>query len=170
MEIITQFIQFQHFITLIKSSSQFKTIENEKIWENLCITFKNNFYWELASMRNQSEGSIRCDKNLSWKNFNHNTSSNSIVGIYENRVVAYGSIVIENKIRGDIAGHIEDIVVDNSVRGKMVGVKLVKELVDIGKSKSCYRITLFCDKKLIKFYERNGFKVNNVIMKKYLND
>ena len=22
------------------------------------------------------------DKNLSWKNFNHNTSSNSIVGIY----------------------------------------------------------------------------------------
>ena len=92
------------------------------------------------------------------------------VGIYENRVVAYGSIVIENKIRGDIAGHIEDIVVDNSVRGKMVGVKLVKELVDIGKSKSCYRITLFCDKKLIKFYERNGFKVNNVIMKKYLND
>ena len=110
------------------------------------------------------------NKNLSWKNFNNNASSNSIVGIYENRVVAYGSIVIENKIRGDIAGHIEDIVVDNSVRGKMVGVKLVKELVDIGKSKSCYRITLFCDKKLVKFYERNGFKVNNVIMKKYLND
>ena len=74
------------------------------------------------------------DKNLSWKNFNHNTSSNSIVGIYENRVVAYGSIVIENKIRGDIAGHIEDIVVDSSVRGKMVGVKLVKELISIGKS------------------------------------
>ena len=68
MEIITQFIQFQHFITLIKSSSQFKTIENEKIWENLCITFKNNFYWELASMRNQSGGMIRCDKFLSWKN------------------------------------------------------------------------------------------------------
>ena len=68
MEIITQFIQFQHFITLIKSTPQFKTIENEKIWENLCITFKNNFYWELASMRNQSEGMIRCDKFLSWKN------------------------------------------------------------------------------------------------------
>ena len=68
MEIITRFIQFQHFITLIKSTPQFKTIENEKIWENLCITFKNNFYWELASMRNQSGGMIRCDKFLSWKN------------------------------------------------------------------------------------------------------
>ena len=110
------------------------------------------------------------DKDSSWRNFISNTSSNSIVGIYENRIVAYGSIVIENKIRGHIAGHIEDIVVDSSVRGKMVGVKLVKELISIGKSKSCYRITLFCDEELIKFYERNGFKVDNVIMKKYLND
>ena len=110
------------------------------------------------------------DYKKAWSDFSSNSSSNSIVAILKKKVVAYGSIVIENKIRGDIAGHIEDIVVDNSVRGKMVGVKLVKELVDIGKSKSCYRITLFCDKKLIKFYERNAFKVNNVIMKKYLND
>ncbi len=108
------------------------------------------------------------DKDVSWKNFTSNTGANSIVGLYENKIVAYGSIVIENKIRGDIAGHIEDIVVDTTVRGKMVGVKLVKELVNIGKSKGCYRITLFCDKKLIKFYERNGFKVNNVLMKCFL--
>ena len=110
------------------------------------------------------------DKDVSWKNFTSNTGANSIVGLYENKIVAYGSIVIENKIRGDIAGHIEDIVVDTTVRGKMVGVKLVKELVKIGKSKGCYRITLFCDEKLIKFYERNGFKVNNVMMKCFLED
>lgn len=108
------------------------------------------------------------DKDVSWKNFISNTGANSIVGLYENKIVAYGSIVIENKIRGDIAGHIEDIVVDTTVRGKMVGVKLVKELVNIGKSKGCYRITLFCDEKLIKFYERSGFKVNNVMMKCFL--
>ena len=108
------------------------------------------------------------DKDVSWKNFTSNTGANSIVGLYENKIVAYGSIVIENKIRGDIAGHIEDIVVDTTVRGKMVGVKLVKELVNIGKSNGCYRITLFCDEKLIKFYERNGFKVNNVMMKCFL--
>ena len=108
------------------------------------------------------------DKESSWKNFISNTSANSIVGIYEDKIVAYGSIIIENKVRGDIAGHIEDIVVDTTVRGKMVGVKLVKELVDIGKTKGCYRITLFCDEKLVKFYERNGFKVNNVMMKSFL--
>ncbi len=39
------------------------------------------------------------DKDSSWKNFTSNTSANSIVGIYEDKIVAYGSIVIENKIR-----------------------------------------------------------------------
>ncbi len=103
-----------------------------------------------------------------WENFKSNSSSNSIVGIYNDKVIAYGSIVIENKIRGDVAGHIEDIVVDTSMRGKMVGVKLINKLVNIGSKKGCYRITLFCEKKLIKFYERTGFKVNNVMMKKFL--
>ena len=107
--------------------------------------------------------------NDAWNRFISNSSSNSIVGILEDKVVAYGSIVVENKIRGEVAGHIEDIVVDDRVRGKMLGVKLVKELVEIGKSKGCYRITLFCDKKLIHFYERNGFEVNNIMMKKFLN-
>ena len=79
------------------------------------------------------------DKDSSWKNFTSNTSANSIVGIYEDKIVAYGSIVIENKIRGDIAGHIEDIVVDTSVRGKMVGVKLVKELVDNNRRKVFFK-------------------------------
>tara|TARA_A100001011_G_C13615390_1_gene557790 strand:- start:33 stop:458 length:426 start_codon:yes stop_codon:yes gene_type:complete len=106
--------------------------------------------------------------NDAWNRFISNSSSNSIVGIFEDKVVAYGSIVVENKIRGEVAGHIEDIVVDDRVRGMMLGVKLVKELVGIGKSKGCYRITLFCDKKLIQFYERNGFEVNNVMMKTYL--
>lgn len=108
------------------------------------------------------------DLETAWKNFKSNSSSNSIVGIYNDRVIAYGSIVIENKIRGDIAGHIEDIVVDDSMRGKMVGVKLINKLVNIGSEKGCYRITLFCEEKLIKFYERTGFKVNNVMMKKFL--
>ena len=108
------------------------------------------------------------DTETAWKNFKSNSSSNSIVGIYEDKVVAYGSIVIENKIRGDIAGHVEDIVVDKSMRGKMVGVKLINKLINIGTKKGCYRITLFCEEKLIKFYERTGFKVNNVMMKKFL--
>ena len=72
------------------------------------------------------------DYKKAWNNFSSNSSSNSIVGIHEKKIVAYGSIVIENKIRGQVAGHIEDIVVDRDVAGKMLGVKLVKKLIEIG--------------------------------------
>ena len=108
------------------------------------------------------------DYKKAWSDFSSNSSSNSIVAILKKKVVAYGSIVIENKIRGQVAGHIEDIVVDSEVSGKMLGVRLVKKLIEIGESKNCYRITLFCDKKLVSFYERSGFKVNNIMMKKFL--
>ena len=104
----------------------------------------------------------------SWNKFIQNNSSNSIVGIIDNKIIAYGSIIIENKIRGEVAGHIEDIVVDTEVRGKMIGVKLINELIEIGKKNNCYRITLFCKENLINFYSRSGFKVNSVSMKRYL--
>ena len=112
-------------------------------------------------------GSVQ--KQKAWDDFVSNSSSNSIVGIFNKKIVAYGSIVIENKIRGEVAGHIEDIVVDKEVRGKMVGVSLIRELIAIAQKKSCYRITLFCKEKLEKFYSRNGFKVDSILMKKYIN-
>ena len=108
------------------------------------------------------------DKDKAWSDFINNTSSNSVVGLYNNKIVAYGSVVIENKVRGEVAGHIEDIVVDSEVRGKMIGVSLIKELIKVAKNKGCYRITLFCEETLVNFYGRNGFEVNNVVMKKYL--
>jgi len=111
---------------------------------------------------------LAINQDEAWGNFKNNTSSNSLVGLYNNKIVAYGSLVVENKVRGEVAGHIEDIVVDTAVRGKMIGVLLIKELINIAKDKGCYRITLFCKETLIKFYARNGFEVNNVVMKKYL--
>ena len=108
------------------------------------------------------------DLDNSWDKFIQNNSSNSIVGIIDNKIIAYGSIIIENKIRGEVAGHIEDIVVDTEVRGKMIGVKLINELIEIAKKNNCYRITLFCKENLINFYSRSGFKVNSVSMKRYL--
>ena len=108
------------------------------------------------------------DKDKAWSDFINNTGSNSVVGLCNDKIVAYGSVVVENKVRGEVAGHIEDIVVDSEVRGKMIGVSLIKELIKVAKNKGCYRITLFCKETLVNFYSRNGFKVNNVVMKKYL--
>jgi len=126
----------------------------------------DDVYVLLNQLKELDQDSI--DKEKAWKNFLKNTSANSIVGILDEKIVAYGSVVIENKIRGEVAGHIEDIVVDKNVGKKMIGTYLVKELIEICKKKKCYRITLFCNEKLVNFYSRNGFKVNDVMMKKFL--
>ena len=126
---------------------------------------------EVCILLNQlKEQEVNLDEaEMIWEDFLENTSNNSIVGVDENDfVVAYGSCVIENKIRGEVAGHIEDIVVNKKMRGLNVGVDLISELVKSAKKRGCYRITLFCRKELINFYSKNGFKVNNVVMKKYL--
>ena len=77
---------------------------------------------------------------------------------------------VKNKIRGELAGHIEDIVVDTKMRGNDFGVSLINELVKIAKDKGCYRITLFCDEPLLNFYKKNGFNVKNseIALKKYI--
>ena len=110
------------------------------------------------------------DKEKCWQLFKTNTAVNSLVGVDGSKIVAYGSIVIENKIRGDISGHIEDIVVDTKARGRNIGTELIKHLIEIGEKKNCYRITLFCDETLIDFYSNNGFKVNNIAMKRYTHE
>ena len=108
------------------------------------------------------------DKESAWNSFNENKSTKSIVGVLDNEIVAYGSIVIENKIRGEVAGHIEDIVVDKNYRGRFIGENLIKELINIGKKNKCYRITLFCKEHLKNFYLRQGFEKSSINMKKYL--
>ena len=105
-----------------------------------------------------------------WNNFIQNNSSNSIVGLLDNKIIAYGSIIIENKIRGELAGHIEDIVVCESMRNKGIGIELINELIKIGKNKGCYRVTLLCDNNLSSFYEKNGFAKNGIAMKKRIHD
>ena len=136
---------------------KFRPVE-KKDWKN--VYFLLNQLTELL-------GTIR-NKKVCWDKFVSNNSNNAIVGVYNDQIIAYGSIVIENKIRGEVAGHIEDIVVDKKFRNKNIGVKLIEELVKIGDNKECYRITLTCDQSLISFYHKKGFKVDNIAMKRRL--
>lgn len=106
------------------------------------------------------------DKEKCWDLF-LSCSSESLVGVYKGKVIAYGSLVLEYKIRGGISGHIEDIVVSDEIRNKNVGTNLIKHLSEIGENKGCYRITLFCKEYLINFYSKNGFEVSNIAMKKF---
>jgi len=90
-----------------------------------------------------------------------------IVGLDGDKIIAFGSLVVENKIRGYLSGQIEDVVVDSSYRGKGVGEKLIEEISKKAKKIGCYRVSLFCKEELIPFYNKNGYEVNNIVMKKW---
>lgn len=103
------------------------------------------------------------DLDDAWTEFN----SIGIVGLDGDKVIAFGSLVVEHKIRGYLSGQIEDVVVDVSYRGKGVGEKLIDEINKKANKVGCYRVTLFCREELIPFYSKNGYKVNSVVMKKW---
>jgi len=93
-----------------------------------------------------------------------------IVGLDKGKIIAYGSLVIESKIRGYLSGQIEDVVVDSNYRGKGVGEKLVDEINKRAENIGCYRVSLFCKNELIPFYQKNGYEVNNIVMKKWFQE
>lgn len=76
------------------------------------------------------------------------------------KVIAAGTLFIEKKfIRNcGTCGHIEDIVVDSSQRGKNLGKILLKALKELAEQLGCYKIILDCEEGKVQFYEKCGFK------------
>ncbi|KAH7689307.1 glucosamine-phosphate N-acetyltransferase protein [Dioscorea alata] len=87
------------------------------------------------------------------------------------RVVATGSVFIEKKfIRGcSSVGHIEDVVVDAAARGRRLGQKIVKYLVEHVRANGCYKVILDCTPELRGYYESCGFVEKNIQMAIYFN-
>ncbi len=114
----------------------------------------------------------RTDSELAWKKFRNH----GLVVEYEdkdnganNKIIGFGCLVVEYKIRGYTSGHIEDVVIDEEWRGSGIGEKLIRALCEKAEEQNCYRVSLFCREELIPFYNKNGFEVNNVVMKKFFN-
>ncbi|KAI9230185.1 MAG: glucosamine 6-phosphate N-acetyltransferase [Piptocephalis tieghemiana] len=86
------------------------------------------------------------------------------------RIVASATLLIERKfLRGcSKAGHIEDVVVSASERGKRLGVLLITQLRHAAQSLGCYKLILNCAEKNIGFYEKCGLSLQDVQMKLYL--
>lgn len=92
-----------------------------------------------------------------------------IIGISDNIIVCSGTIIIEPKIIHGCksAGHIEDIVVTRSWRGKGLGKSLIDHLCTYGFNHDCYKIILDCNDKLEVFYEKSGFSKKGLQMSLY---
>lgn len=106
-----------------------------------------------------------------FKNFIEILNDNHIIKVIEidNKIVATGTLFIENKILHDFGkvGHIEDIVVDKSIRGRSLGKQIVEHLIELADEKKCYKVILNCNKNNIKFYEKCGFIKKEYEMVKY---
>ncbi len=103
-----------------------------------------------------------------WKNFSSQQNVYNFVGVLNNKIVGYGTILIETKIRGGKLGHIEDIVSDFNFTNKGIGKKIVKKLIDTARSLGCYKIVLQCKDQKKSFYEKCGFENNASAMQLFL--
>ena len=65
------------------------------------------------------------------------------------------------------AGHIEDIVVSQTERGKNLGKWIILQLIDLGKKAGAYKTLLACAEKNIGFYEKCGLKPKETSMAIY---
>lgn len=101
---------------------------------------------------------------------NLNTNHQIFVIIDNNKVIASGTILIENKLIRNLCklAHIEDIVIDINYRKFGLGKKLINYIKDYAKNENCYKITLDCNDNNILFYEKCGFIKNGNQMSLYL--
>mgnify|MGYP000388492422 CR=1 FL=1 len=85
------------------------------------------------------------------------------------RIVATGTLLIEKKfIHGcGCVGHIEDVVVDETMRGQHLGQQMIRFLTDYAKHAHCYKVILDCSEHNVGFYEKCGYSRKSVQMAKY---
>lgn len=85
------------------------------------------------------------------------------------QVVSAGTLLIESKFihQAGLAGHIEDVVVDSTVRGKGLGKLIIHKLVELAEASGCYKVILDCAKSNVGFYEKCGFSEKEVQMARY---
>jgi len=87
------------------------------------------------------------------------------VAASEGRVIGFGSVFLQRRIRGGCSAVIEDVVVDEDFRRQGVGARIIKELLEYAKSKKCFKATLVAGDRNRHFYESLGFHEDNRAMR-----
>ena len=86
------------------------------------------------------------------------------------RIVGTAALLIEKKfIRGaSAAAHVEDVVVDSTVRGQKLGARLVGACVEAARAGGCYKLILDCSEANVPFYTKCGLTRKEVQMVQYM--
>ena len=117
------------------------------------------FLESLDSLRNASDLNKDTAKDI-LKKIIENPDHIIHVAEIDGKIVGSTTLLIEQKFihEGGKVGHIEDVVVSKEFEGRGIGIKLVTSLLEVAKTKNCYKTILDCKNELIPFYERIGFK------------
>jgi len=130
-----------------------RELKEEDLW--------NGFLTSLDSLRKTSD----IDKNKArviFDKINSNPDHVIVVAELDGRIVGATTLLIEQKFihNGGLVGHIEDVVVNKDFQGQKIGEKIMKYLLEIAKSRGCYKTILDCTDDVKPFYEKLGFKHN----------
>lgn len=87
----------------------------------------------------------------------------------EGQIIGSVTLMLEQKFlrEGKLAGHIEDVVTRKGYEGMGIASALIKKAIEIAKENGCYKLILDCHSDLVLFYQKFGFKKNEICMKIY---
>jgi len=130
-----------------------REIQKDDLW--------NGFFTSLDSLRKTSD----IDKNIAEKVFEkikNNPDYFILVALKKGKIVGAATLLIESKFihNGGKVGHIEDVAVDEKNQGQKIGEKIIRELLELAKTRGCYKTILDCSDHVKPFYEKLGFKHN----------
>lgn len=95
-----------------------------------------------------------------------------VVADAQDRVVACATLIIEPKLlhQGRCVGHIEDVVVDLTLRRQGVGRFMICHIIEYARTHDCYKVILDSSEQVAPFYEKCGMKVHDLQMAKYFTE
>lgn len=78
----------------------------------------------------------------------------------DGKLLVSGTLIIENKFIHNLCklGHIEDVIVDETQRGKGLGKIIIQKLLERSEDLGCYKTTLDCSITNTEFYEKCGME------------
>jgi glucosamine-phosphate N-acetyltransferase len=132
--------------------------------------FSNGFFETLSNLSEVGMSSNKIDKAKEiLKRISKDKNYRIIIAEDKenHQVIGTATLLIEQKFihNGGKAGHIEDVVTRKEYEGTGIAKEIMKELINIAKENGCYKIILDCDEKVMKFYEKIGFRKHSLMMR-----
>lgn len=103
-----------------------------------------------------------------WQSFCEQTNRVALVAERNSRVIGYGSMVIDTKIRGGKMAHMEELAVHPDQRRTGIGQQIANRLCDRARELGCYKVALQSKEYNIPFYERLGFQVSGLTVQRFI--